>query len=310
MSYLILSDFKDVIQENNLLQVITNDLTVLSTSIKNAVNEAKSLIRQKFDVALEFTNTAVWDKTKVYGAWDRVYLDAALYAEASTYNIGDLTLFANNIYIANSVTTGVFATGDWDKLGAQYDLFYAIYPKPLFQMNQIYKKGDEVYWNGKTYTNLQPSVLPTHDSTLQQRIIRPQYINVFPDDPINGLLAWGVGTAYTVPASTDILNTTYWTAGDNRDSEVVQKVIDITLFHLHARIAPRNIPALRIIRYKGEEADRTLKNTGDIVYPIDSALGWFQGCARGFITPNIPLLQPDQGNRIRYGGNVKQINSY
>lgn len=310
MSYLILSDFSALIQDVNLNQIIESDFSVLQTAIDNAVDEAKSHLRQKYDVSLEFSDTENWEKTASYNAYDRVYLDADAYVDANTYAVGDLTIFQGKVYIANTITTGVFASGDWDKLGLQYQLFYAIYPKPLFDLDKIYKKGDEVYWNGKTYTNLQPSIIPTHDMVLQERIIRPNYINVFPDDTINGLLAWGAGTTYTVPANTDILDTTYWIKGDNRDSEMIQKTIDITLYHLHARIAPRNIPALRINRYKGEEADRVLKNTGDIVYPVYSALGWLQSCSRGFITPNLPLIQPKEGSRIRYGGNVKQINSY
>jgi hypothetical protein len=31
---------------------------------------------------------------------------------------------------------------------------------------------------------------------------------------------------------------------------------------------------------------------------------------KGDVTANLPLLKPAQGSRIRYGGNVKNINSY
>jgi hypothetical protein len=33
-------------------------------------------------------------------------------------------------------------------------------------------------------------------------------------------------------------------------------------------------------------------------------------CAEGNVTPNLPLISPKQGNRIRYGGGIRQINSY
>ena len=68
-------------------------------------------------------------------------------------------------------------------------------------------------------------------------------------------------------------------------------VIDITLFHLHSRIAPRNIPDLRKDRYV-------------------NAVQMLQAYARGEMTTKLPLIQPKSGARIRFGGNIKNINSY
>jgi hypothetical protein len=84
-----------------------------------------------------------------------------------------------------------------------------------------------------------------------------------------------------------------WVKGDNRNQQMVNYLIDIILYHLHSRIAPRNIPELRVKRY-------------------DDAIAWLKQCAKGeFITGGLPLLQPRQGMRIRHGGSLqKQNNNY
>ena len=99
------------------------------------------------------------------------------------------------------------------------------------------------------------------------------------------------GTNYFVPIGTSINDTNYWVMADNRDAQMVMYLCDVSLFHLHSRIAPRNIPDLRVKRY-------------------EAAIMWFKMCAVGDVTPELPLLTPRQGNRIRFGGNIKNINSY
>lgn len=79
--------------------------------------------------------------------------------------------------------------------------------------------------------------------------------------------------------------------GTNRDPQLLAYIIDIALFHLHSRIAPRNVPELRQTRY-------------------DNAIAWLKMCAFGDVTPKLLVKTPAQGNRIRYGGNVKKINQY
>ena len=76
-----------------------------------------------------------------------------------------------------------------------------------------------------------------------------------------------------------------------RDSQILSNTIDISLYHLHSRLAPRNIPELRQTRY-------------------DNAIMWLKMCANGEVTPSIERLTPESGNRIRYGGNKKNINTY
>ena len=83
----------------------------------------------------------------------------------------------------------------------------------------------------------------------------------------------------------------YWKFGDNRNQQLVNYFIDIALYHVHSRISPRNIPDLRVKRY-------------------DDAIKWLKMAGRGDITAELPLIQPKQGARVRYGGQVKNINTY
>jgi phage gp36-like protein len=176
-----------------------------------------------------------------------------------------------------------------DTLG---DIYFAKLPCPAFTFNGSYKIGDQTFWNNKIYTCRVPTSTLTHEAALQYGFYQNIPLNnVAPDDVVNGLQYWGVGTLYYVPAGTPVTNTSYWIIGDNRDAQMVMFIIDVALFHLHSRIAPRNIPELRVKRY-------------------DAAIEWFRFCAEGKITPALELIQPKQGNRIRYGGNVKNINNY
>jgi phage gp36-like protein len=79
--------------------------------------------------------------------------------------------------------------------------------------------------------------------------------------------------------------------GTARDPQLLAYIIDIALYHLHSRIAPRNVPELRLTRY-------------------ENAVAWLKMCAYGDVTPKLEVITPAQGNRIRYGGNTKNTNQY
>lgn len=58
-------------------------------------------------------------------------------------------------------------------------------------------------------------------------------------------------------------DTDYWTGGDNRYPMFVELAMDMTLYNLHARINPRNIPELRIERNREalDQLDRWASGT-------------------------------------------------
>ena len=292
MAYLIPKDYNVNIQDVNLQQIISADESIRARAQMSGESEAISYLRQKYDISREFQELLPFSLAKTYKAFNRFYLDAVAYAPASIYNVDDLALNGGNVYICiNAGATGTFNPADWLLLGRQYDMFYAQPPFPEFQYTAVYKIGDQVYWNNKTYTCKVQTAMLSHDTALQYRTTNNvPYNNVAPDNEINGLQYWGVGVPYSILGELPT-NTTFYTKTDSRDQQMVLYLIDIVLYHLHARIAPRNIPELRVKRY-------------------DDAIDWLRMCAEGKVTPNLPLLQPMQGNRIRWGSNIRQINSY
>lgn len=81
--------------------------------------------------------------------------------------------------------------------------------------------------------------------------------------------------------------------GTDRNALIVMYMIDITLYHMHARINPMKIPQIRIDRY-------------------ENAVKWLGMVSKGQITPGLPLItdaitgetDPDLG-RGRSGSNEK-----
>jgi len=312
MSYLIRPDYFATIQDINLTQITTGYPGIIAVSEARAIAEAKSFLIQKYDLENEFTDTSVWAWTEPYSAGDRVYLNASIYDSAQTYDAKALILRAsdNAILRCNADgTTGVYDASKWDIVGYQYDLFYAAYPWPIYDTNKFYKIGDKVYWAGHVYTAKRNTLIPSHQQQLQRedQTSNPQY-NVRPDLDVDAY-SWTDEGAYTLPADNDITNASQWTPGDNRDQQMVQKVVAIALFHIHKRISPQNVPVHISHSYKGDPAD-TIVNGSDVVYPIYSALGWLQAIARGKVSAALPKYQPNKQVAITWGGSPKKINDY
>ena len=148
MSYLIIQDFKKQIQSDNLQQIIGSDLEVLKTAELQAVEEAYGYLVQKYDTTQEFTDTAIWSLQTPYNATDRVYLDAPAYSATLTYALNSLTSHSGKVYkCTTAITDGeAFNPAKWQLIGDQYDMYYAKYPKPLFNYLQTYRTGDQVFF--------------------------------------------------------------------------------------------------------------------------------------------------------------------
>lgn len=77
--------------------------------------------------------------------------------------------------------------------------------------------------------------------------------------------------------------------GADRNALIVMYMIDIVLYHVHARINPRMIPDIRKDRY-------------------DIAISWLDKVATGKLTPDLPVLIPEDGSNglnSRWGSNSK-----
>lgn len=295
MAYLQRNDYKQLIQADNLNQIINSDATILSGVELAAQAEAISYLTQKYIVTEEFADLLTWSTTVSYKAKQRVTIDAAAYnATSGTYVPTDLVLQAGNIYecAANIAVPEPFAPVKWVLIGPQYKIFYVTLPADEFNLNHAYKVGDSVFWKDSVYT----CKIATGSLTQEQYIQYGLYsnvpaANVFPDDPDNGVIFWGVGVPYSLNPGVRPDESDFWTAGDNRNPQLVNYFIDIVLYHVHTRIAPRNIPELRVKRY-------------------DDAIKWLKMAGRGEITAALPLIQPKSGARIRFGGHIKNVNSY
>jgi hypothetical protein len=274
MGYLIRYDYKSLIQVDNLSSIIGSDFSILSKVEEAAQTEVISYLTQKYDISKEFTNTSVWAYGVVRNAKDRVYLDANEYSSSSLYALNALTLKDGKVYRCTTAITSaeVWTPSHWSNIGNQYTIYYALTPQPEWDYYATYVTGNQVFYKNKTYTALTNNSGITPDSY-------PEY--------------WGAGTTYSIAANILPSDASKWVQGDNRNSQLVNYMIDIVLYHIHSRIAPHNIPELRVKRY-------------------DDAIAWLKNCAKGdWITASLPLIQPKQGMRARWGSRLtKQNNNF
>jgi len=274
MAYLILSDYWRGIQKDLLTQIISGEYTYLTQDEAASVAEAKSYLVQKYDTTTEFQATSVYDYNATYKGRNRFYLDASAYNPSSTYAIHSLVLYSGYVYISTVAITvpETWNAAHWQQLGKQYAIYNIDTINPIYDFYTSYNVGDLVWYKDKTYTCIV-------DNTGYFPDTHPYY--------------WGTGTSYTVAGNTFISGNAAFVYGDNRNAQLVLYISDILLYHIERRIAPQNIPDLRVKRY-------------------DDAIAWLKNAAEGdTITADIPLLQPNQGRRIRYGSRLpKQNNNF
>lgn len=296
MAFLRLKDYELRMQATVLSQYTANaTIDKLEAAEEVALAEAKSYLVQKYDLSREFQDTNVFDNTIAYKANQLVELDAPAYAIGTAYTVGKLVSFSGVVYICIQAGTGEQPDTHplfWTVIGNQYDLYYTTIPYPYFDYRTVYNAGITVFYKDKNYTSLLPSPLYDHDDLLQVgRLEAAPLYNVFPDDPIDGAKFWGAGTPYSVAIGVLPSDASKWTKGDNRDAQLKICLIDMAIFHMAPSLAPRNTPEERHTRYS-------------------LAVKWLVRAKDGEVTANLPLFQPLAGRRIRYGGNVKNINSY
>ena len=313
-SFIYLGDYDSQIQSLSFNEITGGKQNVIDDVQRRAVAEAVSYLNTKYDTSKAFQPITRHDSTLTYKAGQTVYYTAPTYSAITRYRIGDIVTFNGAVYTCSTAITVAepFTIAHWTlNTTTTSTLYYAINPAPIFDCNTVYFVGDVVFWNNKTYTcQIQSSILD-HQSILQiqESNVNPT-INIFPDDAKKGVQYWGVGTSYLVPANTALTNTTYWAQGDNRDAKLVEVCVNIALYKLQWRISPQNIPALREKMYMGEPQDRETRGQR-VLYPTYSALGWLQACVIGNdVTPSLPLIQPNQGQRINFGGRPRNVNSY
>lgn len=249
MGYLIARDYKQLIQDAVLTQIIGGDALVLSAGEQVAQAEIVSYLAERYELADEFKPVTAFDSAGQYNAGDRV-------------------------------TNG------------SGELYFASYPAPLFVMDGQYSAGDQVFWKNKIYTCQVGTQGISRAEVLQYaRIQNVPARNILPDDAGMGGQYWGAGVVYSVPVGSDLTDGSRWTKGDSRNPQVVQLYTDMVIYHLVSRISPQNVPKVREDRY-------------------NNAVHWLKAAAEGKITPGLKVIQARPSTRIRYGGNIKNNNSY
>jgi hypothetical protein len=165
--------------------------------------------------------------------------------------------------------------------------------------------GDRVYWSEAAYSE-------TASYTIGQRVSYNNNIysaigtpTVGPFLPAEWNLLTENNTFYTcISASTGNLptNTTYFTAGDNRNPKIKEITVDVTLYNIHSKISPRNIPDVRRVRYDG------FGNKND----SENAIRYLEKVQKGQITPDLPVIDPVVQNteRFSYGITSDTKHSY
>lgn len=87
--------------------------------------------------------------------------------------------------------------------------------------------------------------------------------------------------------------TVFAATGTDRNPIIVQFMVDITLYLLHKRINPNQIPTLRMDEY-------------------DEAIKWLEMVSKGKLSPDLPELPNDEGNSgvVSYGSNTKRTHNW
>lgn len=330
MGYIIRSDYYKSIQEAQLVQVTGGDNNILLAAESTAMSRAIGMLVQKYDTAKEFTPTQLYSTTTIYRAADRVYTTYPTYVNTNSYTVGMYCVYSGQAYVCISNTTGAFNASAWSNIGSSTSMYYAAYPYAYFDLYGVYAVDDMVFYKGKIYKCLQRTASLSNFVAIQylyEDNIPPN--NVFPDDPNNGSNQWKDEGAYTVAANllaSAAYNsgTTYttgnycqfsgniyictaatttgqfnpdawravWILGDNRDQLMVTSIVDIALWYVHKRIAPNNIPDLRVDAY-------------------NVAIEWLRRIRDGIEqAANVPLIQPKSGRRILSDSLVARNNYY
>jgi len=292
--YLRPIDYLTFIQDAQRAQIVGNNDSVRIVAEQTAQEEMLSYLSQKYDIEREFRDLNIYNPNVSYKALDRIYLDGSPWA-AGSYNANTIIIHIGLAYIAivNTTTSPLDQVSDWFYLGRQYDMFYTKLPKPEFNYKNNYTFNDEVFWKDKTWIANQGSRAQSHFGNIQDAYRENIGLsNVAPTDSGNQHFAyWKTPTDYSVPTNTLPTNLSFWTSGDSRSQQLKMYLIFITIFRIARRIAPNNVPA----RY---EAD------------YNETIEWLKMAAKGEITANLPLIQPKQGQRVRFGGMVKHVNFY
>jgi hypothetical protein len=322
---LIDKDYLRAIQQVHLDEIILNrGMEVAHQCEQTAQLEMASYLRERYYEDQIFTNTGTFSITNTYYGTNLIQYTEPLFDISLTYSVDSRVSWDDgNIYINIATSSYIDPTDNqyWQYLVPNETLFYANTPYPIWNVFKSYKLGDNIWYYdddnevGNTYQAIQQNRgrLPLQTQTFdQQRTINNNFITGYSDLGINDGMWFGLSTenadwkltgtysfsgVYPIGGASSSI---YWTQGDNRDPQIVQYLLDITLYHLYTAVLPRNIPQIRAIRYDGEGNAQAM-----------SAIKWLKMVAEGRVSANLPQIIPMQGSSIMgHSPTIRRNNTY
>lgn len=265
------NDYLKVIQSDNLDQVISSNEQIKLDMERAAQSEMISYLKQRYITDEVFTNTQEFSLSATYKAKNLVYLDGTEFSASTVYTTSQVVSRLGSVYYSTAGSAAHnFNASEWTLLGDQYAFFYVTLPNDEFDLETEYAINDVVWYADKVYT------------------CATACTGIVPGATVSTAY-WGAGVAYSITGEW-VTDTAVWTSGDNRNQQIVLYLLDITLYHLHSRINPRNVPDLRKERYDGNAPNQ-----------LGGAIGWLKKVAGGEVNADIPTIQPTTGLSVRYG---------
>lgn len=315
MRFLRNTDYYRLIQPKELTTLLQTAVTagydgtqLLIDSENAAIEEIKCYLSARYDLDRLFSDTPIFDSTKIYFAQNRVQYHETAYNATLTYAVGNRISYNNNIYecfIAITVAEA-FNITKWKFICLDYAIFSATLPANEFRDILDYPKTTIVWFSDNyTYTALQNTkgqllnnAVYSENGADRTTSNSDSGARTYNQD-ITSATYWLRNSIYSFSGALPT-DGTKWTQVDNRNGLMINYIIDIVLYNLFTILAPRNIPTERISRYKGE-------STND----AKCAIGWLKAVASGDISANLPVKYPTQGLSIIFNsGAPKSQNTY
>ena len=293
MRFLVQRDYERNISATDLNTLFDNttdpNYTILQRLLDTepqAQEEITSVIKQRYDVTLIFTDSSQYVSGNTYYTNSRVQYHEPAFDPTVVYTTNQRVSYQGNIYfsIAGSAAHA-FNQAEWTFICNDLQLFYGVLPPTATQgtYNQTtsYNLGDIVWYpyDNRTYTSLIKSNT----------------------QPLTNTVAWKQNAVYSFTGELPT-NTTYWIMGDNRNPKLVSCMVDIVIYY-----------GLKTITQRFKPADRLFNYIGDGKQPDVSARGWLDAITKGgqnATLPDLPISSEElslRWNNINGDNNTNNI---